>query len=95
MKEIGIYAVKDELTQAYLTPQFIGTDDEALRIFAHQINNIPLWKDNASDYTLYWLGTFDVEEGITGTAAPKKIASGHTVLKKGEKNDLHSVEQTA
>ena len=64
----NIYAVKDELTNKFMQPIFIKqeqtADKEALRIFGHNVNSIPLWKDNASDYSFYKLGAFDDMEGI-------------------------------
>lgn len=85
----NVVAVKDELTQSFLQPQFGETKEELLRIFSHQINNIPLWKENASDFSLYSLGTFDESTGMFSTSITK-IISGHSVLKKGENNDIQS-----
>lgn len=63
-----IYGVKDELTNKFMQPFFLKEDEtadkEALRLFSHNVNSIPLWKNNSSDYSLYKLGAFD---DITGT----------------------------
>lgn len=74
-----LYAVKDELTQTFLTPAYFNTEDEAKRMFKTQVNNIDLWKDNSSDFSLYKVGTWDNE---TGTLIPiiEKIISGRSVL---------------
>lgn len=90
----NIVAVKDELTETFLQPQFGENKDALLRIFSHQINTIPLWKENASDFSLYSLGTFDESTGMF-TSSITKIISGHAVLKKGEKDDLQSDQQAA
>lgn len=94
MKVFKIVAVKDELTQSFLEPTFVGEIKEAERLFQYQINNIPLWKDNASDYSLYYLGSFDQETGYISSSL-EKITSGHTVLRKEtKKNDILDIKQT-
>lgn len=82
MKTAKIYAVKDELTATFLQPVFVEKEDEILRIFTYQINNTPIWKDNASDFSLYYLGTFDNDSGTIVGDIPKKIISGHSVRRK-------------
>ena len=79
--EFFVVAVKDELTGKFLQPTF-GEDIEALkRIFAYQINNNPIWKDNASDFSFYKLGLFSQ---VSGMLLPdiEKICSGHSVKKE-------------
>ena len=81
MSEIfNIYTVKDELTNKHMEPCFIYDEKEALRLFKHQINNIPLWKDNSSDYSLYKIGTFDQSSGTIIGIQPEKIIGGRSVL---------------
>lgn len=91
MKVYQIVAVKDELSEGFLQPTFIASKEEALRLFKQQVNSIPLWKDNASDFSLYWLGTFDEETGTIIGDLPVKIAGGRSVL-KGEEDDLLKTE---
>ena len=81
MKVFKIVAVKDELTESFLEPTFVGEIKEAERLFQYQINNIPLWKDNASDYSLYYLGDFDQETGCISSSL-SKIASGRSMIRK-------------
>ena len=88
MKTARIYAVKDELTATFLQPVFVEKEDEILRIFTYQINNTPIWKDNASDFSLYYLGTFDSDSGTIIADIPKKIISGHSVRRKEHENDI-------
>ena len=91
MKVFEIVAVYDNLTEAYLEPHFFGTLAEAERVFAFQINDIPLWRENASDYDLYSLGRFDSE---TGQIMPEihKICGGKSVLRKEKtESDSHTV----
>lgn len=79
--EFIIAAVKDELTETYLQPVFGEDQQDLIRTFTFQINNIPLWKDNATDYSFYKLGYFN---SITGEIKPEieKLISGHTVVRK-------------
>lgn len=94
MKVFEIVAVYDNLTESFLEPRFVPTLAEAQRIFEYQINSIPLWKANASDYDLYSLGTFDSEEG-TFISLKHKICKGPSVIRKeNNSNDIQSVEQT-
>lgn len=94
MKVFKIVAVKDELTESFLQPTFIENIEEAERLFKYQINNIPLWKDNASDYSLYYLGTYDSETGIISSTGLSKIASGHTMLRKENTGDILDFKKT-
>lgn len=93
MKIFEIVAVYDNLTEAYLEPTFFGTLAEAQRVFIHQINNIPLWKDNAGDYDLYSLGRFDSETGVIMSDSPHKMMNGRSGLRKEQSNDIQSDNQ--
>lgn len=81
-----MYSVKDELTGKFMQPMYLDETDDitlcdqlAIRQFKSQINNIQLWKDNASDYSLYLVGRFNDEEG-TESVIVEKITSGRSVL---------------
>lgn len=82
--EAAIISVKDELTGAFMQPQFIKGKEwkkQAIRIFQHNINNIGIWKSNPTDYSLYYIGVFNEETGeIFGI--PDKIANGRSVLEE-------------
>lgn len=79
--EYNIYAVKDEMTETFLTPIFVERESEAIRSFTWQINNTPIWDDNASDFSLYQLGYFNSNTGeLKGEM--KKIISGHSVRRE-------------
>lgn len=73
-----IAAVKDEMSQVFLTPIFVKQIGEAQRSFEWQINNTPIWKDNPSDFSLYRLGFFDEETGEL-TFDPEKLVNGRSV----------------
>lgn len=76
---VHLYAVKDELSNEFFAPQIIKNDDMAKRQFKSQINTIPLWKDNPSDYSLYRIGTFDDEKGLI-TSDLEKMIGGRSVV---------------
>lgn len=84
MRDIKIYAVKDELTDTFLQPTFMDNDLEVTRIFEFQVNNTPLWKDNASDYSLYKLGMFNEQTGEI-ISKIEKLTGGRAVVRKEEK----------
>lgn len=78
----NIYVVKDELTGRFMEPQFFRSEDEAKRNFIYQINNIKIWKDNSSDYSLYYLGQFSEEEGfLIDTISLEKVTGGRSCVK--------------
>lgn len=85
-----IVAVKDELTNTFLQPTFGENLEALIRIFKTQINTLPIWKDNPTDFSLYMIGHFDQNSGIM-IPELKKLMSGHTVIERSEKNDLHTV----
>lgn len=92
-RKINVYAVKDELTQTFMQPNFMDNDLEITRIFAYQINNTPIWKDNPEDFSLYKLGSFNEDTGEF-ISKVEKIVSGRSVWKKEGIHDLQSTEQT-
>lgn len=75
----GLFSVKDELTSHFLAPVMMMNEDEAKRQFKSQVNNIQLWKDNPSDFSLYKLGSFDEDTGEI-LYKPEKIIGGRSVL---------------
>ena len=80
MEVFNIYAVKDELTNKFMQPTFIENENEALRLFKFQINDIGLWKANASDYSLFKIGTYDQASGTVIGIQPEKVIGGRSVL---------------
>ena len=84
MKVYEIVAVKDELTDTFMEPRFFEKKAEAERIFTYQINNIDLWRENAEDYSLYSIGTYDQETGTIIGINPVKIIGGRAVRKEKE-----------
>lgn len=79
MKIFNIYAVKDELTGEFLQPFFMESDDVAKRTFATNVNTISIWKENATDFSLYRLGAFDQEQGGISSNI-EKLVNGRAVV---------------
>lgn len=79
--EFYVVAVKDELTKKFLQPTFGEDMDALMRLFTYQINNNPIWKDNASDFSFYKLGFFSQESGMM-IPDIEKLSSGHSVKKE-------------
>lgn len=79
-----IYAVKDELTGRFMEPQYFRSEDEAKRNFQYQINNIPMWKDNSADYSLFKLGEFSEDDGFLKDCICIEKVTGGRALLKGE-----------
>lgn len=79
----NMYSVKDEMTGKFMQPMFIEQDETsdnlATRQFKSNLNNIPLWKNNPNDFSLYLVGIFDDEAGAQSTVL-NKIVSGRSVL---------------
>ena len=76
---LEFYAVKDELSNRFLAPVLMNSEAEAKRQFKSQINNIQIWKDNPSDFSLYCLGSFNEETGQL-IGSPVKLVGGRSVL---------------
>ena len=81
MDIFNIYAVKDELTNKFMEPTFIKDENEALRLFTYQVNNIDLWKQNSADYSLFHIGTYDQGTGTIIGIQPAKVIGGRSVVK--------------
>lgn len=77
---MNIYAVKDELAGGFLNPRLFRTRGEAERDFREAVNSIDLWKNNASDFSLYELGAYDENTGEI-VQDIQKIGSGHSYLR--------------
>lgn len=80
--EYLMFSVKDEMTGKLMNPMFIENGDyaeqQAIRQFRSNVNNIKLWKDNPNDFSLYQVGIFDDEAGAMAIPL-KKIIGGRAV----------------
>lgn len=81
--EYLMYSVKDELTGKFMSPMFVEKDDhaeqQAVRQFKSNLNNIKLWRDNPNDYSLYSVGIFDDMSGAKAIPV-NKIIDGRSVI---------------
>lgn len=77
--KMNFYAVKDNLTERYMNPALAEDDNVAIRQFRSNINHIPLWQDNPSDFDLYNLGTFDDTTGEIWYD-PHKVINGRSAI---------------
>lgn len=79
---LEVYAIKDELTGRFMQPTYMENDAQAIRHFKYNINNIEMWKQNPSDYTLYKIAKFNDCEGIKEIKPIIKITTGTSVVEK-------------
>lgn len=96
MAELLIVAVKDTCTGEVLSPTYVHNHDEAKRIFAYQMENTKLWKNNAEQFLLLDLGMLDTLTGNiigndepgsikdTPIIHPEIICKGTDIVQKGE-----------
>lgn len=77
-----VVSVKDLAIDAYITPFFVQTVGQAIRMFTDEVNRegsqIRL---HPKDYTLYLIGDFDEEKGDLQGLFPTAIARANEVLK--------------
>ena len=72
----GIYTVRDEASQAYMALQLNDGDASAIRSFDYAMTENPIMRFKPSDFSLWYLGTYDDQTGIIGSVPPKKIKQG-------------------
>lgn len=74
----NIYTIHDSKTRTYNTPFFQPADPAAIRMFKNEVNraddrnNIYL---NPEDFTLFRVGTFDIDTGETTGDEHTQIAT--------------------
>lgn len=70
--EQQIYSVYDSKAAAYLQPFYLPRHELAERAFAHAAcTEGHAFNNFAGDYTLFWIGTWDEENGILTNAEAK------------------------
>ena len=77
--KLNFYAVRDLMTDRFMNPALSQDDNIAIRQFRSNINHIPLWLDNPSDFDLWNLGSFDDETGEI-IYDPKKVTNGRSCI---------------
>lgn len=63
--ELKVFSIFDKCTQAFNTPFYMLTRAEAIRAFQNMARDpeTQIFK-NSLDYNLYYLGTWDNQEGV-------------------------------
>jgi hypothetical protein len=98
MNVLKMYAVYDVKAQMYSHPHFLQSDGVAIRSFSQvcedensQFNKYP------SDFSLYFIGSFDVESGEVIPDVPRQIcnASEFVKLKSAEEISKFAKEAQA
>lgn len=91
MALLEMYAVYDKAVQAFSRPMFVRARGEALRSFMDECGNekSELWK-HSSDYSLFYLGTFDELSGVVDPpiAGAELIINAFEVAAKKEKGGI-------
>ena len=74
---IRMYSIHDVKSEAYTQPFFQQTDGQSTRMFGDLVNDQdhPFGK-HPSDYTLFFVGTFDDQKGTCEKITPISIGNG-------------------
>lgn len=75
--EMIMVAIKDRALDAYMRPFFAQTKGQAIRMFTDEINNkeSPMQK-HPDDYDLWYLGTWNDQDGQLNDQKPEQLAIG-------------------
>ena len=82
---INGYSVFDSAAGAYLPLFFLRTNGEAIRSFSDAVNDAKhQFYAHVSDYTLYWVCSFDDENGSVeqNETGPVKLVTARDVAQK-------------
>lgn len=88
-QELGVYSIQDIKT-CYIGLTTGMSDDDAIRSFAFAVKENAMWSENASDYRVVRLGSFDMETGKIRPCSPVVLCEGGQVvfsLKKEVKDE--------
>ncbi len=79
----GIYSIRDAAADVFTSPTIDLNDDSAIRSFSQAINHPDsLMNFSPSDFSLYRIGTFDVEDGSIEPLNPStKLVCGDRLVK--------------
>ncbi len=85
----GIYSIRDAAADVFTAPTIDLNDDSAIRAFAQAINHPEsLMNFSPSDFSLYRIGSFDVEDGSIEPLNPSsKLVCGDRLVKVVTEND--------
>lgn len=79
----GIYSIRDAAAGVFTAPTIDLTNESAIRAFAQAVNTPgSMMKFKSSDFSLYLIGTLDVEDGfIDPEIPPTMLASADRLVK--------------
>ncbi len=78
---LHIFSVYDSKAEAFLPPFFYGTKGQAMRSFGDAVNEEGhQFRKHAADYTLFYVGVFDQDEGAFDVTAPVSLGNAVTFL---------------
>lgn len=85
----GIYSIRDAAAGVFTAPTIDLTNESAIRAFSQVVNNAgSMMNFKPSDFSLYLIGTLDVEDGyIDPEIPPTMLASGDRLVKVVSENE--------
>lgn len=86
----GIYSIRDAAAGVFTAPTIDLTDECAIRAFSQAVNNAgSMMNFLPSDFSLYRIGTLDVESGqINGINPPSMLVCGDRLVKVVLENEV-------
>lgn len=86
----GVYSIRDAAAGVFTAPTIDLTDESAIRAFSQAVNNAgSMMNFLPSDFSLYRIGTLDVESGqINGINPPSMLVCGDRLVKVVAENEV-------
>lgn len=86
----GIYSIRDAAAGVFTAPTIDLTDESAIRAFSQAVNNAgSMMNFVPSDFSLYRIGTLNVESGqINGFNPPSMLVCGDRLVKVVSENEV-------
>lgn len=86
----GIYSIRDSAAGVFTAPTIDLTDESAIRSFSQAVNNAgSVMNFSPSDFSLYRIGTLNVEAGTIDPASPPAmLVSGDRLVKVVIENEV-------
>ncbi len=96
MQKLEIFTIFDQKANAYLQPFFSNNTDTARREFHKAINQEGQFNSYAEDYSLFYLGAFDQDEGTFDLSdVAQHIVNAITLREIPYETELHPPLQEA
>lgn len=77
----GIYTIRDEASQLYMSLQTNETEQLAIRNFDYALQSNEMMRFQPQDFSLWQVGTYDDVTGVITSQNPKVIKRG---VKRGK-----------